>query len=1118
MSHIFARARKVSLFVVALAFVLGFGTVSRAHATTFQVDSSGTLTTNLVSYYKLDTDGTDSFGTNTLTNNGSVSFSSGKISNAADGGSSNTSKSLTTSSTLGIDGGNFSMNFWVNVTTAPTSGNLVFLSSQGNGASSNVEYDIDYYNNSGTLTVRYIRNRGSSGAAVVNDTTALTTGVWYMLTLTYDGSVLKAYRNGSSVGSTSATSTGSGLGFTGFGILSRGSGAYNFSGMVDEEGIWSKALSQQEITDLYGGGCGDPYGGTVICHPDIETGTLQQYEPDAATTIPEGAGLGTSAIVFGATLDAPASNTVQLQVEVVTSTGNFTGTPTATSPSVASGQYASTSVSGLSNGSYYWRARAKDSQNATSTWTEFGTAGVADFKVALFPVDTLGTLTTGLKSYYKLEDTSDAFGTNVLTNTNSVAFNPGKMDKGADGGASNTNKSLTTSNALGIDGGNFSMNFWVNVTTAPTSGNLAFLSSQGNGAGTNIEYDIDYYNDAGTPTVRYIRNKGSNGAAIVNDATALTTGTWYMLTLTYDGSTLKAYRNGSLISSTAASGNGLSLGFTGFGILSRGNGTYNLSGLVDEEGIWSKALSSQEVTDLYNGGCGDPLARQAPTGCLVGLNQYKSNAVATIAAGASTTENTVVFRGILASSGTSTLQLQIEVTSTANWFSGIANVTSSFVSPGTNAAATFSGGNGGYHWRARVLENGTNTTSTWQSFGPNTTSTDFVIDAPISAYFNGSSAWGYSAASDTFAASDPFTIEFWYNTQQPTSTIQGFIDSHSTTTGTGYYIERDQDKGIHFVLGCATGTIDFHAAADSANQIGRAATDSNGVWHHVGITKSNGTTTAAFTFYFDNVKSTPTFDSSGPISGNCFTSSSTDRLWLGAVTHPTSTDFYTGETDEVRIWDVEQSSSSVTGNRIYEDPATSTNLMGHWTFNDFVSPRTQTSTDSASNNSITDQIGSIAYSYNSPFRHFLWGGTSVNPDTRQILWHYDSPQTFIGSINYAVGMWNGLTPIVLASTTATTSLDLEIIGTSTTAGDWAFTPALTVHNSTRPDFLYLNSADLHTGSLLDDDFDENAVLHELGHALGLDHSYLGNVMYYFVANQTIPGQEDIDDYHFLWGY
>ena len=45
----------------------------------------------------------------------------------------------------------------------------------------------------------------------------------------------------------------------------------------------------------------------------------------------------------------------------------------------------------------------------------------------------------------------------------------------------------------------------------------------------------------------------------------------------------------------------------------------------------------------------------------------------------------------------------------------------------------------------------------------------------------------------------------------------------------------------------------------------------------------------------------------------------------------------------------------------------------------------------------------------------------------------------------------------------------------------------------------------------------NVASHELGHALGLDHSYSGQLMYQYVSTVTYPQSHDIADYRSLWG-
>lgn len=233
-----------------------------------------------------------------------------------------------------------------------------------------------------------------------------------------------------------------------------------------------------------------------------------------------------------------------------------------------------------------------------------------------FQKDTGGTLTTGLQAYYKLEDTNDFWSTNNLTNNNSATFTTGKVNNAVDFGSANTNKSLTIASNLGIDGGSASVSAWVNITTAPASGSLYTIASTFSSV-SKVAYTIWYRNNAGTLQLLYNRGRANISDDFIAYNTTLTTGTWYYVTLTYDG-TLRAYLNGSAVGTPitpSGNGAGTDASMSGFGRLY--NDTLFLSGLVDEGAFWSKALSTTEITDLYNSGNGQTMILFTPTTCRI---------------------------------------------------------------------------------------------------------------------------------------------------------------------------------------------------------------------------------------------------------------------------------------------------------------------------------------------------------------------------------------------------------------------------------------------------------------------------------------------------------------------
>lgn len=77
---------------------------------------------------------------------------------------------------------------------------------------------------------------------------------WYHAVFTYDNAELKLYLNGTLVGSAmgqNLLSTTSTNGIC-FGLSSQVDGYYNpFNGVIDNAGMWSRALTQCEVTELY---------------------------------------------------------------------------------------------------------------------------------------------------------------------------------------------------------------------------------------------------------------------------------------------------------------------------------------------------------------------------------------------------------------------------------------------------------------------------------------------------------------------------------------------------------------------------------------------------------------------------------------------------------------------------------------------------------------------------------------------------------------------------------------------------------------------------------------------------------------------------------------------------
>ena len=215
------------------------------------------------------------------------------------------------------------------------------------------------------------------------------------------------------------------------------------------------------------------------------------------------------------------------------------------------------------------------------------------------------SLLDNLISYWKLDESSgnasdETANNNDLTNQNSVAYSAAKINNGADFVSANS-KYLTKVSAanlpLGASARTFSL--WFKSPDAGSLVNYTFLM-YGTGSSKALQW-FAFGNDGGG-------NRGVAWNGYASDlfrAYAFAANTWYHIVGTFDGTNARVYINGSLQGSAEdhsdwnTSGATLSLGRS-----EQSGGTYYLNGSLDEVGIWSRALSSDDVLELYNSGDG----------------------------------------------------------------------------------------------------------------------------------------------------------------------------------------------------------------------------------------------------------------------------------------------------------------------------------------------------------------------------------------------------------------------------------------------------------------------------------------------------------------------------------
>lgn len=212
-------------------------------------------------------------------------------------------------------------------------------------------------------------------------------------------------------------------------------------------------------------------------------------------------------------------------------------------------------------------------------------------------------LTDNIVAYWKLDESSgnasDATGNGyTLTNENTVTYDGGLINNGMDTGSSGSRRVLTTANNLGIDGGPITMSVWINRNSLSSTALALMVCAS---VTSQVFYHIAYSTSTG---VKFGRWQIPSSDILTSGSSQLGSSNWNHLVLTYDGTTLGGYINNVAVTGVLTSGNGTAGGVSDTSLGGDDQIGETFRGKLDEAGIWSRALSSDEVNTLYNGGTG----------------------------------------------------------------------------------------------------------------------------------------------------------------------------------------------------------------------------------------------------------------------------------------------------------------------------------------------------------------------------------------------------------------------------------------------------------------------------------------------------------------------------------
>lgn len=211
----------------------------------------------------------------------------------------------------------------------------------------------------------------------------------------------------------------------------------------------------------------------------------------------------------------------------------------------------------------------------------------------------INSLWTGLLTYHTGDNTpNDALGVANGTLTNGATYATGKINNGFSLDGVNDYVDLGAVSAYNFGTSDFSISFWINWGA---SGPNKAIFSIGGYATTDLSLSIY----ANSDKISVWRRASGGSYSLIGDTTAgtININTWYNVVLRRNGSTIDVFINNTKY--TLTTGASYSLG-NSTGTCMIGENGYGLyyQGKVDELGVWSRALSDSEVTELYNSGSG----------------------------------------------------------------------------------------------------------------------------------------------------------------------------------------------------------------------------------------------------------------------------------------------------------------------------------------------------------------------------------------------------------------------------------------------------------------------------------------------------------------------------------
>jgi lysophospholipase L1-like esterase len=435
----------------------------------------------------------------------------------------------------------------------------------------------------------------------VQDDVELALNTWYFVAVTWDDATdeMILYKNGSPVDTATVTPdvTDATISIGSFGY----SNGFMWQGRIDDARVFSRALSPEQIQEMYGGGSkavqevivpeetviGDEWHAAVTPFSDSEAGSA--YVSD--TLLIQGAG---TAPVITTTPDTEGA-----VGEFYTYDVDATGTPAPVfSMNISPAGMVMDTTSGIIDWVPSAGQEGLNEVEVVATNTAGSDTQNFDIDVAAAPA-----CPAEMSHYWKLDETGgppyiDYYGDNDATCTNCPDTATGIVGNAQSFNGTDDEVQLPDDDTFdwGMDD-SFTMQFWMN-TSASQSGNRVILGRDD--GPTSLHWWIGF--DSNRKVRFQLQDTNGNGQYIGGSGPSLNDGEWHLITAVRDDAAgmNRVYVDATVIDSAS---HNYTAGFAesvpaNLGYIQLSD-NYRYQGLVDEVAFYDKALTRAEIESHY---------------------------------------------------------------------------------------------------------------------------------------------------------------------------------------------------------------------------------------------------------------------------------------------------------------------------------------------------------------------------------------------------------------------------------------------------------------------------------------------------------------------------------------